>query len=220
MTVLAVNALAAAAPATGSVGYPTLFVLVALGAIVPVIPTGAAVSAAAVVAWHGSGAVLNLPLVFVVATIAALAGDTALYWLASRGGSRWLERLRARVDTPRLQAAQRRLAAHGTRVLVVSRLIPAGRLPVMLACLVAGWSVRRFARSDLLAALGWSAGYLAIGALGGSLFPSPWQGLVAVVVVVLLAAAAPPLWRWTRGAVATLYTRRRSDDPATADRLP
>jgi len=187
----------AAGQATQAVGYPTLFVLVALGAIVPVIPTGALVSAAAVVAWH-AGTPYDLPVVFAVGTVAALAGDTALYWLASRGSGRWLERLRARVDTPRLQAAQRRLGTHGTRVLVVSRLIPAGRLPVMLACLVSGWSVRRFVRADAAAALAWSAGYLAIGALGGSLFAEPWQGLIAVVALVLLTAFAPTAWRWAR----------------------
>jgi membrane protein DedA with SNARE-associated domain len=188
------------APSTASqaVGYPTLFVLVALGAVVPVIPTGALVSAAAVVAWH-TDPTSGLPLVLLVAAAAALAGDTALYWLARRGVGRWLQRLRARVDNPRIDATQRRLGERATAVLVVSRLIPAGRIPVMLACLASGWSVRRFIRADVLAALAWAGGYLAIGALGGSLFAEPWQGLVAVVVLALLAALAPQAWRWVRG---------------------
>lgn len=209
---MSLGVLAAAATATQNpqaVGYPSLFLLVAVGAIVPVIPTGAAVSAAAVVAWH-AGTPYDLPLVFAVAAVAALVGDSALYWLASRGGSRWLDRLRARVDTPRLQAAERRLSEHGTRVLVVSRLIPAGRLPVMLACLVTGWSVQRFVRADLLAAVAWSAGYLAVGALGGSIFPQPWQGLVAVIALALLAAASPSLWRRARGLVARTPAERSS----------
>ncbi len=188
---------AAASTAPQAVGYPSLFMLVAIGAIVPVIPTGALVSAAAVVAWH-TGAPWDLPLVFVVASVAALGGDTALYWLASRGSGRWLERLRARADLPRLETAQRRLSDNGTSVLVVSRLIPAGRIPVMLACLIAGWSVRRFVRADIAAALAWSAGYLAIGVLGGVLFPEPWEGLVAVIGLALLAASAPNAWRWAR----------------------
>ena len=37
-----------------AVGYPSLFLLVALGALVPVVPTGALVSSAAVVAFHQS----------------------------------------------------------------------------------------------------------------------------------------------------------------------
>ena len=197
---LAVGAAVAPSPDPQVVGYPTLFVLVALGAVLPVIPTGALVSAAAVVAWH-AGAPFDLPLVFVVASVAALVGDTALYWLAERGTGRWLERLRGRVDTPRLDAAQRHLAHHGITVLVVSRLIPAGRIPVMVACLASGWSLRRFVRSDILATLAWGAGYAAIGALGGSLFAEPWEGLVAVIALALLAGFAPAMWRWLRGLV-------------------
>jgi len=191
---------AAAAPAADPqvVGYPTLFVLVALGAIVPVIPTGALVSAAAVVAWH-AGTPYDLPAVFAVASVAALVGDTALYWLAKHGVGGWLQRLRGRVDTPRLDAAQRHLGERGTAVLVLSRLIPAGRIPVMLACLGSGWSVRRFVRSDVAAALAWAAGYLAVGAIGGSVFPEPWEGVVAVIALALLTAAAPTVWRWLRG---------------------
>jgi membrane protein DedA with SNARE-associated domain len=100
------------------VAYPTLFLLVALGAMVPVIPTGTLVSAAAVVAWH-AGTAYDLPLVLTVATVAALIGDTALYWLTKRGIGDWLERLRGRVDTPWLNAAQRHLGEHGTIVVVL-----------------------------------------------------------------------------------------------------
>lgn len=202
----------AAAPAVGSaippspapqaIGYPTLFVLVALGAIVPVIPTGAVVSGAAVVAWH-AGAPYDLPLVFVVASVAALGGDLALYWLASHSVGRWLDRLRARVDTSRLEATQRRLGDHATTVIVVSRLIPAGRIPVMAACLASGWPVRRFGRADIVAVLAWTAGYLAFGALGGSLFAEPWHGFVAVVALALVVGFIPTLWRWLRGARAS-----------------
>ena len=202
---------AAASTAPQAVGYPSLFLLVALGAIVPVIPTGALVSAAGVVAWH-TGHPYDLPLVFVVGSIAALGGDTVLYWLASRGSGRWLERLRAKADLPRLEAAQRRLADNGTTVLVVSRLIPAGRIPVMVACLIAGWSVRRFVRADVPAALAWSAGYLAIGVLGGVLFPEPWEGLVAVICLALLAAATPNALRWVRARWSR--SDRRAEQPS------
>lgn len=187
----------AATNASHAVGYPTLFVLVALGAIVPVIPTGALVSAAGVVAWH-TGDWWALPLVFVVASAAALAGDAALYWLAKHGGERWIERLRQRADSPRLDAAQRRLESQGLLVLTLSRLVPAGRIPVMLACLFANWSVTRFVRADVLAALAWAIAYLSVGALGGSLFPEPWQGIAAVMALVLLVAAVPTVWRWVR----------------------
>ena len=84
-------------------------------------------------------------------------------------------------------------------MLVLSRLVPAGRIPVMLACLLARMPLRRFARGDAAACLAWAATYQLIGILGGSLFPEPWQGVVAAVGLTLLVSAVPAVWRRLRG---------------------
>ena len=185
-----------------AIGYPTLFVLVLAGALVPVIPTGALVSSAAVVAVHRT-APFSLLLVFVTASLAAFLGDAALYWLGRRGlrsrnGSRWLEAIRSRAPEDRLEQAQEKLSAHGVAVLVLSRLVPAGRIPVMLACLLAEWPLRRFSRGNLPACLAWAATYQLIGILGGSLFAEPWQGVVAAIALTLLLSAVPAVWRRVR----------------------
>lgn len=185
-----------------AVGYPSLFLLVALGALVPVVPTGALVSSAAVVALHQSSP-FSLLIVFAVASAAAFLGDICLYWLGQRGvrsrnGSKWLRTIRDRAAPERLAQAQRKLDEHGAMVLVLSRLVPAGRLPVMLACLLGRMPLRRFARGDVPACLAWAATYQLIGILGGSLFPEPWQGVVAAVGLTLLVSGAPAVWRRTR----------------------
>ncbi|MFE0445244.1 DedA family protein [Streptomyces fungicidicus] len=189
-----------------AIGYPSLFLLVLIGALVPVVPTGALVSSAAVVAFHRA-APFSMALVFVTASLAAFLGDMALYWLGRRGmksknGSRWLEAIRERAPEDRLAQAQGKLADHGVTVLVLSRLIPAGRLPVMLACLLAKWPVRRFARGNLPACLAWAATYQLIGVLGGSLFAEPWEGVLAAVALTVLISVAPGLWRRMRGTAA------------------
>nr|WP_260867468.1 VTT domain-containing protein [Streptomyces sp. SAJ15] len=188
-----------------AVGYPSLFLLVYFGALVPVVPTGVIVSSAAVVALHQQVAPFSLVVVFGVASGAAFLGDLTLYWLGGRGvrsrnGSRWLSRLTDRAAPERLTQAQDRLAEHGVTVLVLSRLIPGGRVPVMLACLLAGMPTRRFAHGAGPAALAWAATYQLIGLLGGALFAKPWEGVLAAVVLTLLVAAAPALWRRLRRA--------------------
>ncbi|MFB8771606.1 DedA family protein [Streptomyces broussonetiae] len=201
----------AAAPATTTpdsaqvIGYPSLFLLVLIGALVPVVPTGALVSSAAVVAFHRASP-LSMLLVFATASLAAFLGDATLYWLGRRGmgsknGSRWLEAIRARAPEDRLAQAQAKLAEHGVAVLVLSRLVPAGRIPVMLACLMARWPVRRFVRGNFPACLAWAVTYQLIGVLGGSLFPEPWEGVVAAVVLTVVISAAPGAWRRLRGVV-------------------
>ncbi|QOV34342.1 VTT domain-containing protein [Streptomyces ferrugineus] len=187
-----------------AIGYPSLFLLVLIGALVPVVPTGALVSSAAVVAFHQT-APFSLALVFVTASTAAFLGDVTLYWLGRRGmgsknGSRWLEAIRSRAPEERLTQAQGKLAEHGVAVLVLSRLVPAGRLPVMLACLLAKWPMRRFARGNLPACLAWAVTYQLIGILGGSLFPEPWEGVVAAVALTVVISVAPSVWRRVRAA--------------------
>ncbi|WP_373303575.1 DedA family protein [Streptomyces cinnamoneus] len=191
-----------AEPTQQAVGYPSLFLLVVLGALVPVVPTGALVSSAAVVALH-QGSPLPLLWVFLVAACAAFLGDMSLYGLgergvASRNGSRWLRRLRERAAPERLAQAQEKLDEHGVTVLVLSRLVPAGRIPVMLACLLARMPARRFARGDVPACLAWAATYEVIGVLGGSLFARPWEGVAAAVVLTLAVGAVPTLRRRLR----------------------
>ncbi len=186
-----------------AVGYPALFLLVALGALVPVIPTGALVSSAAVVAFHHQSPPYGVLLVFAVSALAAFTGDMTLYWLGqrgvrSRGGSRWLEALRGRATPERLAQARTRLDEHGVLVLVLSRLVPAGRIPVMLACLLAQMPLRRFARGDAPACLAWAATYGLIGILGGTLFAEPWKGVALAVGLALAISAGPSLWRRLR----------------------
>ncbi|MEV0091035.1 VTT domain-containing protein [Streptomyces sp. NPDC050738] len=185
-----------------AVGYPTLFLLVAFGSLVPVVPTGALVSSAAVVAFHQTDP-FSLLGVFGVAALAAFLGDLGLYWLGQRGvrsknGSRWLEALRRRVPQERLEQAQSKLDAHSKSVLVLSRLLPAGRIPVMLACLLGKMPLRAFARGDIVACLAWAAAYQLIGILGGSLFDEPWKGVVVAIALTLLVSGAPALWRRIR----------------------
>lgn len=186
-----------------AVGYPSVFLLVALGSLVPVVPTGAVVSSAAVVAFHQTSPLAMLD-VFLVAAGAAFLGDLALYWLGRRGvgsknGSRWLEALRRYAPPDRLEQARVKLREHGVTVLVLSRLVPAGRIPVMLACLLADWPLRRFARGDIPACLAWTATYQLIGVLGGSLFAEPWEGVLAAVLLTVVLSGAPVLWRKVRG---------------------
>ncbi|MGC5360416.1 DedA family protein [Streptomyces sp. DT24] len=186
-----------------AVGYPSLFLLVTLGSLVPVVPTGALVSSAAVVAFHQTSP-FALLVVFGVASGAAFLGDIGLYWLGQRGvrsrnGSKWLRTLSDRAAPERLAQARQKLDEHGAMVLVLSRLVPAGRIPVMLACLLGRTPMRRFARGDVPACLAWAATYQLIGILGGSLFAEPWEGVVTAVGLALLISGAPAVWRGLRG---------------------
>ena len=67
-----------------SIGYPALGAGVLLGSIVPVVPTGAVVGAAAAIATTTGH--LWLPAVIALATVAALAGDLVTFAAGRAGG--------------------------------------------------------------------------------------------------------------------------------------
>ncbi|BFU43525.1 DedA family protein [Krasilnikovia sp. MM14-A1004] len=165
-----------------------LFVVVSFGAIVPVVPTGAAVSSAAVLAMHTHP--LTIVLVILVGAAGAYTGDLAMYAMCRAGGVQLAQRLRWLRDQDRLNAMKERLRGNQVPVLLVSRLLPGGRVPVLLAAAVLGLSWRTFVVANAPACLLWSVLYAGIGVAGGSIFPEPWQGVLAAIVGVLLITQA------------------------------
>jgi membrane protein DedA with SNARE-associated domain len=172
--------------ALGSVlaGLGSLFLLVLIGAVVPVLPTGAAVSAAAAVAWHRDG--YTVLAVVAVGALAAYGGDAVTYALCRAGGEALTRRVRlSRKPIELAETVKQRIEHRPITALLVSRLIPAGRIPMLLAAAVVGISWRRFASANVTACVLWSAMYAAVGLIGGVIFPEPWQGIVAAIVLVL-----------------------------------
>ncbi|AEV87678.1 membrane protein [Actinoplanes sp. SE50] len=175
----------------GALGW--LFAVVCFGAIIPIVPTGAAVSGAATLAFHEHH---PITMVFVLAAGAAGAyvGDLAMYAMCRFGGEQLARRLRWLRDEEHLAAVKDRLRDRQVPVLLVSRLIPGGRVPVLLAAAFAGLSWRTFVIANLPACALWSVVYAAIGVAGGSVFPRPWQGVLAAIVLILVINQAITWW--------------------------
>lgn len=172
--------------------------LVASGAVLPFVPTGAAVSVAGALAERED--VLLVVLVVAFGAAGAYASDLATYAvlrLAGRGTAggtgrwaRWLQRRRSGAALERVRAQVER---HPLRTLLLSRLIPGGQLPVLVVVALSGYPVRRYAAADLVAAVLWAALYATIGLAGRAVFPEPWQGVGACIVLVLLVCLAGAL---------------------------
>jgi membrane protein DedA with SNARE-associated domain len=169
-----------------------LFLVVSFGAIVPIVPTGAAVSGAAALAFHTN----PVGFVFVIAAGAAGAylGDLVMYAMCRFGGEQLARRLRWLRDEEHLAAVKERLHRSQIPVLLVSRLIPGGRVPVLLAAAFLGLPWRTFIVANLPACALWAAVYAGIGVAGGSIFPEPWQGVVAAVLLILVVNQSVTWW--------------------------
>lgn len=180
------SALAAAAEAT-SIGYPILFLGVLLGSVVPVVPTGAVVGSAAAFAMTSND--LGLPTVLVLATLAALLGDLITFGVCRFGGPaavRWVARGQ---HTERLEEVRGQFRRHGWQILVVGRLLPAGRIPVLLAAGALTYPWRRLLPAQFCAALLWALAYALLGVVSGGVFDSPLVAVLIATLLVLLVGA-------------------------------
>jgi len=167
-----------------AIGYPLLFGGVLLGSIAPVVPTGAVVGAAAAVATHSDR--LSLPLVVLLATLAALAGDLVTFAVCRSGGPtavRWVARGQ---HAERIDEVRGQFRDHGWQIVVVGRLLPAGRIPVLLAAGALAYPWRRLVPAAAAACLLWALAYSAIGVLSGGLFDNPLIATLLAAVVILL----------------------------------
>lgn len=180
-----------------AVGYPAVFGGVLLGSIVPIVPTGAVVGGAAAVATTTGH--LSLPLVIVLATLGAYLGDVVTFGiprLGSEAAFRWISR---RQPAERLEKAREQFARRGWQLVVIGRLVPAGRIPVLLAAAALGYPWRRLLPAALGACVLWACAYAVLGIVSGGIFDSPVVAtLLATVLVLLVTVLANLVARWRR----------------------
>ncbi|MDR7273736.1 DedA family protein [Catenuloplanes atrovinosus] len=165
-------------------GLASLFCAVAFGAVLPIVPTGAAVGGAAALAAHGN----PVMVLFVVLTgaLGAYLGDLVTYAACRWGGEALARRMRWLRGNERLDRLGAELKSREVPVLLVSRLLPGGRIPMLLAASVIGVTWRTFLYANAPACALWSAVYTGVGLLGGTVFPRPWEGVVAAIVLVVV----------------------------------
>lgn len=175
----------------------SLFGAVALGAVVPIVPTGAAVSGAAAYSVHQH--VATVPVVIAVGAAGAYLGDLLTYLMLLWGGEKLARRLRWLRDQEQVMHLSERLRDRRVPVLLVSRLLPGGRIPVLVAAALMRLEWRRFAVANVPACLLWATVYAAIGLFGASIFAEPWQGVLAAVLIVVVISQ-----------VLAVITRRRA----------
>jgi membrane protein DedA with SNARE-associated domain len=176
-------------PAT--IGYPVLVGGVLLGSIVPVVPTGAVVGAAAAVATTTGR--LSLTLVVLASALAALLGDVVTFAVARAGGPAAVGWMVRGQHPERLAAARRQFGTRGWQLVVVGRLLPAGRVPVLLAAGALDYPWRRLLPAAAVGCLLWAIAYTLLGVVSGGLFDSPVLAAVVAAILVLLVTVAGSL---------------------------
>ena len=115
--------------------------------------------------------------------LGAFLGDVITFTLCRFGGPsavRWVARGQ---HADRIDEVREQFRRHGWQIVVVGRLLPAGRIPVLLAAGALAYPWRRLLPASFAAALVWAVAYALLGVVSGGIFDSP-------LIATLLATAA------------------------------
>lgn len=156
--------------------YLVVFLVVALDAFFPAVPSEAIVVGVSAFAAQGDPALVGL---VVAAAFGAFAGDSVSYALGRHalGSARFL---RARAMRAAHEWAGRAIHSRGGSLLVVGRYVPGGRTAATLVAGSVRYPIQRFWFFTAIAAVSWSLYSTATGYLGGRIFHDhPWQGILA-----------------------------------------
>jgi membrane-associated protein len=176
--------------------YLFLFVIAALDAVIPLVPSETSVILAGVLASQGD---LVLILVIVFAAAGAVAGDNLSYWIGRKLGDRVVNRFFKGERRKQVDWAHRQVEERGGYLIIIGRFIPGGRTAVTLSCGMLKMRWRRFLAFDVVAGLVWATYATMLGYVGGTTFENdPLKGFLLAFVVALGIAGAIEGFRWYR----------------------
>ena len=180
------------------VSYLVAFVVPALDAVLPVLPSETVVIALGVAT--AGRADPRIAVLVALAACGAFAGDNLCYFLGRRFAPFAERRLFSGKRGARTRAwADQALQRFGARLIVVCRFIPGGRTAVTFTCGVVGYPWRRFAVATVCAGIIWACYACCLGRLGGKAFEDrPWLGFVLAFGVAVAVSAVVELLRRTR----------------------
>lgn len=184
------------------ISYLIAFVMPALDAILPVLPSETVIIALGVATAGSTDP--RIALLVGCAALGAFTGDNLAYLLGHRFGP-FVERRFFSSDkgVERRAWAERSLERFGIPIIVVCRFIPGGRTAITLSCGLIGFSRRRFMIATGIAAVIWALYAFFAGRLGGKVFEDkPWAGFLvafgAALVISGLVEAIRRLVVWWR----------------------
>lgn len=137
-----------------ALSYGSIFLLIALDAVVPIFPGETTLNAASTLASTGSE--LSLPLVIAAGALGAIVGDSILFMLARRNRGRLQPKIDSAKQNPRVSGALDYLGDNYKVILVFARYVPGLRFVVNATMGMSKIPYLRFLPWSALGAILWS----------------------------------------------------------------
>jgi membrane-associated protein len=135
---------------------------------------------------------LDIWLLNLLLSIAAVAGDSVGYAIGARIGPRLFTREKSLLFNPRhVERTRRFYARHGARTIVIARFVPIVRTFAPVVAGVGQMSYRRFLLYNVVGGVGWVLSMTWTGYLLGQTIPNVDRHIHIIVVVVIVLSLIP-----------------------------
>jgi membrane-associated protein len=185
--------------AVGMVGIP-IIIFIETGLLFPMLPGDSLLVTAGLLASQPNGPVqLNVWILGVCCSFAAILGNTSGYFIGHRAGRALFTREDSRFfKRAHLLRAHEFYEKHGGKTIIMAQFMPIVRT---FAPVVAGAAEMRYATFisyNIFGAIGWIWSMLLLGYFLARQFPLIGNHIEGLVVAVVLLSISPPIAHWFR----------------------
>lgn len=197
----------------GTWTYLILFVVIFMETgfvVTPFLPGDSLLFAAGTFAALGA---LDVALVFLLLFVAAVAGDTANYWIGRRIGPRVFDMNVRWLKREYLERTHRFYERHGGKAIFLARFVPIIRTFAPFVAGVGEMSYGRFLAYNVVGGLVWTGGFTFLGYFFGNI-PIVRENFSFVVIGIILISFLPMVYEFIASQLRGRRARQASVPPA------
>jgi membrane-associated protein len=195
----------------GTWTYLLLFIVIFMETgfvVTPFLPGDSLIFAAGTFAGMGY---LNVGVLFIVLSIAAIAGDTVNYMIGHYIGPRAFSGNIPFLKKEYLDRTHAFYEKHGGKTIIIARFIPIIRTFAPFVAGVGAMTYPKFIAYNVIGGLAWVALFTFLGYFFGNL-PVVQQNFTFVILAIVFISVLPAIIEFIRG---RLHTRKQTEPPAS-----
>jgi membrane-associated protein len=142
---------------------------------------------------------LNVVAVCVFVSLAAVAGDTAGYWIGAKSGPALFTRDDSLLFKKRyLIRTQEFYDHHGGKTIILARFIPIIRTFAPVVAGIGQMRYRRFLSFNVFGGIGWVVSMTLLGYALATVWPSITKHIDKLIIVIIFVSLLPAIISWLR----------------------
>jgi membrane-associated protein len=153
---------------------------------------------------------MSLPAIIIVASIAAIAGDSTAYFIGRRLGPSVFKKKDSVLFNPaHVQRAEKFYEKHGTKTVSIAHFLPVVRTFTPLLAGVAKMPYPKFLMFDAAGDIAWAIILTLLGYYVGSRIPNIDHYILLIVLLVILCSLIPTLYQLAKH----YYKKHKKSEP-------